>query len=1243
MDDLYQNAWSETTTNVTPTFNPDPRPSWSSPSKVTSPYDEEADLAAPSWSTGAGIQWDEPSGSPGISWSLADGDAGWGPSTYEGITLGKSPVDVVPQRIREPPENAVLDAVKETSPTAIQEVNDYVALAPSPDKPPSSLPSSPVQASSPEPSLSPASPKAPLPPTVSTSVPEPVVVPSYDIVPELAAPPSPDGFGTFESGLAEEAPGFGVNDADADPWGASAWADTKQEEDDDEPVVDEWERAKQEKAKQDRRVPPELLAQILSQSEELSYEISPDPREREEISEKDAWRNDRRSGMEGVPGLSTFSDTFLPPLSLQPLVRFSQARVAKKMASSVKLTKNLPITRGSPMSHYLAAKGSTAWEISVKERKEVVEDDVPVGWRIVEKAPSVPTADAAKDKKSGGLFSFWGRRQSQVPTAASTVLGTDASSRPTSMDKPESPIGSELKAESKLRASQDSVRSSATSSVAQLPSPLTEPSPVMPSPITSMSSYSSAPDPVISRLATPPPPSAVSRFLNRFSRRGGGASTRSSLALSSDDLEFLSDIVPSANDDAEDDPADDLEKFVSRKHEAVVPVLPPPLAPPPKAPPLRPISAASSSSGPGSKLNSPAASAASDLDGLFGSFGSGGATSAPPGASRPTLPSLGTPFELVWSNAPSSAPGVGPSKLPFAPTSSQPSSRPISPLQAKSPPLSSFALPPPPSFKPITPSVVPKSKPTLSSPFARPLIVGQVEPGPMSASSTSSRTSYQTAGESEPPSPSSALPLGELYPHLVTPSSTPQRSASERKGPSLPSSSFESETPMATTFSRSSFSASILRAPFQAHSAKSPTAIPLTSNLFDDDDDFSDFQSPVEQGSHVSPPVPPPIAKSPRTLAAANAAHAKLRNSPSRSQTLPTLSPYALSPPPTSSLGAAAAPLKPSLTTFDDDDFADFRSTSLSSLSPPSSSSTSLFSNSTSDKALLTPRHIPSSVSGFDDSFGSMLATPSPPRLPAKSTIASQPPRLDRPTKAVPALQPPPLQPPPGQSVRAVPPLQPPPQSQIVHSPSTVTPISPTNGPNSATTLLTRRRSHAAEHKHTLSLLELAATKSGQRWPAPASPLPAAIPGLDGAPSKLFNIMDDEDPPAPTTVAAQPPSGSGFLPPPSTSNLNPIRPSSGLGMIGSRSAAPSPAPAPPFAGLAPMHTGSSVSSAGASAPTLDPLFDTWDFGRSTTPLSAPNGTANGSAFGVGGTAKPATNGKKAGGLSAQDLSFFEGL
>ena len=84
------------------------------------------------------------------------------------------------------------------------------------------------------------------------------------------------------------------------------------------------------------------------------------------------------------------------------------------MASSVRQTKNLAMSKRSPLAYYLAAKGSTAWELAVKERKEVVADDMPAGWRILDKDVTRDAAtSAAKDKKpTGRLFSFWGRRES---------------------------------------------------------------------------------------------------------------------------------------------------------------------------------------------------------------------------------------------------------------------------------------------------------------------------------------------------------------------------------------------------------------------------------------------------------------------------------------------------------------------------------------------------------------------------------------------------------------------------------------------------------------------------------------------------------------------------------------------------------------------------------------------------------------------------------------------------------------
>ena len=99
-----------------------------------------------------------------------------------------------------------------------------------------------------------------------------------------------------------------------------------------------------------------------------------------------------------------FVNTFLPPLSLQPPVHFGKTATGKRMASSVRQTKNLAMSKRSPMAYYLAAKGSTAWELAVKERKDVVTDDMPAGWRILEKEGCC----------AGLLFCFFARRQTEV-------------------------------------------------------------------------------------------------------------------------------------------------------------------------------------------------------------------------------------------------------------------------------------------------------------------------------------------------------------------------------------------------------------------------------------------------------------------------------------------------------------------------------------------------------------------------------------------------------------------------------------------------------------------------------------------------------------------------------------------------------------------------------------------------------------------------------------------------------------
>ncbi|EIW58735.1 uncharacterized protein TRAVEDRAFT_72219 [Trametes versicolor FP-101664 SS1] len=1139
-DDLYQNAWSETTNSIPPALKDDPAPSWTS-TKLTSSYGEEADLAAPSWSTGAGIHWNEPS-SPGFSWSQTEPDLAWGTSSYAGISIGKTPE-----------AESIADPLDAKSPTGdipdADEPEDEDAGSVSTDVPTSE------RAKSPSPSP---------PPPESTSF------GSQETTPELAAPPSPDGFGSFETAFTEDtaqSPGFALDEAVADPWGSSAWSETQPEQ--EEEPVDEWERARQEKAKQDRRVPPELLAQFLQQCEELGREFCPDTGKE---AATESWSGNWRSGMDGVPGLNALMDSFLPPLTLKASVRFPQTVVAKRLASSVKLTKNLPLTKGSPMSHYLAAKGSTAWETSVKEQKEIVEDDIPVGWRIMEKTMAASSADAANQKKpTGRLFSFWGRRQSQASPQSTSTDGAATESRPSSVDKPRSPVVEEVKADSRP-PSQNSIRSSTASNRAPV-SPLAAESASASSshvPMAfaatvtpaaagapTMSSYASSPDPVPERSASPPAPTVMSRFLNRFSRRGSGigGSPRSSLALSSDDLEFLSDIIPSASDDADEDPTDALEKFVNDRRGSVASALPPALAPPPRASAIKPMGVASGPPSAGSDRGV-ASDGFAGMTGFWGANEPAVASRAAPAGGQTSIPTLPPPLVPSRPITPSATPGAGPSRvsIPVVPTSFVPSSRPPSRLQTSTPPLSGFALPPPPSFQRSASSNTSTmtNKPKLSSPFPLPIPPPShtVEREPSSASTSSSRASFETAAEASPSptSPTSSLPLGSLYPHLVTPTSPPLASSQ----PMLPAQSSSSgssspyglATPMASTFSAAAPppnpSTVTLVPPQQSRPMAPPSAVPLTTNFFDDDD-FADFQSPVDKS--LSPPVPPPIAKSPQTRVPAMSLAGKSKT------VAPNSSPFSFpGPPPPQASPSSATALKPA---------------SLAS------STSSLFPTSVSNQALLTPKH----NSGFDDMgdfFASTLRTPSPPRVPSKSPAA---------------------------------------KPQIAPLPPSASSVSSMPSASSSSSLLSRRKPNAAQHLHTLSLVEAAAARKGQ-WPAPASPLPQAIPGpfVGSAKASQMNLMDADETPLPVAGLGITSSFS------SPAMLNPTRPSSGMGVANGT-------------GL-PTSVSSNSSLSGA-------LLQGWDFQGSGASQPAPDI--------FGGAAKPANGKPAAGGLSAQDLSFFEGL
>ena len=167
-----------------------------------------------------------------------------------------------------------------------------------------------------------------------------------------------------------------------------------------------------------------------------------------------------------------------------------------------------------------------------------------------------------------------------------------------------------------------------------------------------------------------------------------------------------------------------------------------------------------------------------------------------------------------------------------------------------------------------------------------------------------------------------------------------------------------------------------------------------------------------------------------------------------------------------------------------------------------------------------------------------------------------------------------------------------------------------------------------ADHLHTLNLVEAAAARSGKRWPAPPSPLPAAIPGPAGgaAQGSFFDIMNDDN----GTGAAAPPTLAPSFSSPAM--LNPVRPASGMETGNGTTQSSQP--------LRGMGFLSSSSAAVTNGSMTNSLLPGWDSSssigqRTSTPPIALT------AFG----APPNKPGKtvQGSGLSAQDLSFFLGL
>jgi len=284
MDDLYANAWNDPTDPPLSDLKPSTSSStWLSP-RLPDAH-EEADLAAPSWSTGAGVHWNEPSDSAGFSWGQADTDLAWNSSTYEGIQIAKPASAPAPE-----PHDTEGDDAPAVEPQSAEE----------------EAPESPIEVRG----LSP--PPSPVQEVLA------IAVPLADV--EVLSPPAEhDAFGTFESALVpdeDSALALEETTLDAGAWG-SAWASESEAKvaQEAEPV-DEWEAARQRKIQQDRKVPPAVITALLSECEQFCEEIWP-KHEAADAAVKDAhaadkdtaavdkddWRNNWRRGLEGVEGL----------------------------------------------------------------------------------------------------------------------------------------------------------------------------------------------------------------------------------------------------------------------------------------------------------------------------------------------------------------------------------------------------------------------------------------------------------------------------------------------------------------------------------------------------------------------------------------------------------------------------------------------------------------------------------------------------------------------------------------------------------------------------------------------------------------------------------------------------------------------------------------------------------------------------------------------------------------------------
>ncbi|KAF9480519.1 hypothetical protein BDN70DRAFT_832659 [Pholiota conissans] len=693
-------------------------------------------------------------------------------------------------------------------------------------------------------------------------------------VPTLSLPSidDADGFGTFETAVDDvdgwgtpQKPTFALDSADALAWGAQPWeapnsgaeiVDTRQED-------DEWEIARRQKEKQDQHVPPELLAEIIHHLEELSADLWPEPPVENE-------RDKERSVDIDSLGLNAAMQRLVPAdLTLPPIVSFPKTFMSKHLSEALKLTRHSHLTKASPMALYMASKGSTSWEASIKAKPNIIQDDItPVGWKIVEtKKEGSPTTEDGKKKPSGGLLSFFGRR--------GTTSSTETAKRSSS---PVNSTISSIKTASP-RASVDSGRPSTSNSVTAGRSTPSSPSVTTfasntsqsatatsdPKPAPVMESYgnpSKDPMDAIVREPTPPPPSAVSRFLGRFSSRSK-SSSKDSLALSSDDLEFLSD-VPSFHGPETDQNASLDALSMMLKSPPLPTALPPPLAPPPKAP----------SKAPQMPSAPPRQSQSDDFMSFFDTLGDSAQGSSQPDPAFSLLTSVPTP-PVKPSLASSSSSKLSTSiPLPNIPTFTigspdRPSdqiSRQLRTSEDSSWPSfdypsvpTSMSKPPPPQAKRAFVPIMSSSRPASTAPpplLPKPTTPFALPPPPSANSQTTSTVDLLSGTSSiisplpPPPGSRSHTPLRVQQP--IPQPSTQSVNIDDDDDFADFLSSPAAVNPGFTPFNDFAAPTRVTNPPNLLNSIVQPTT--STSNAFDDFDDFLDTppQPPAKSTSFAS-------------------------------------------------------------------------------------------------------------------------------------------------------------------------------------------------------------------------------------------------------------------------------------------------------------------------------------------------------------------------------------------------------